>query len=181
MNSVDILHALLFVADAPAPVSALAKAADLTEGQVEQALEILEARLEDGGPLQLNRIAGGIHLSTKPEYAPVLARFVQPQKQRLSRSLLETLAVVAYQQPMTMGEIEQVRGVQSDYSVRVLLERRLLREVGRRESPGRPILYGTTEEFLHQFNMNSTSDLPKIDPALAAALPALEMAEAEPA
>jgi segregation and condensation protein B len=95
--------------------------------------------------------------------------------------LLETLAVVAYQQPMTMGEIEQVRGVQSDYSVRVLLERRLLREVGRRESPGRPILYGTTEEFLHQFNLNSTADLPKIDPALAASLPALEMAEAEPA
>lgn len=161
---VDSLEALLFVAEQPVEAKALATALQVPEGAVEQALEILEARLEEQGSLRLARLAGGYQLCTKPEYAALIAAFLKPQRQRLSKSLLEVLAVIAYQQPMTLAEIEQVRGVQSDYSVRMLMERKLIREVGRKPVPGRPVLYGTTPEFLHQFKLSDLADLPKLDP-----------------
>jgi segregation and condensation protein B len=166
MHTVDLVEALLFVAPAPATVESLATGAELTEEQVEQALEILEARLEERGAIKLVKIAGGYQLSTKPRYAEAVARFLKPQGYRLSRSLMEVLAVVAYRQPITLAEIDVVRGVQSDYGVRSLLERRLIKEVGRKATPGRPIMYGTSEEFLHQFKMEDLSQLPTIDPAL---------------
>jgi len=128
-------------------------------------MEILEARLEEQGSLRLAKLAGGYQLCTKPEYANLIAAFLKPQRQRLSKSLLEVLAIVAYRQPITMGEIEQVRGVQSDYSVRVLMERRLIRDVGRKKVPGRPVLYGTTQEFLHQFKLNDLKELPDLSVA----------------
>jgi segregation and condensation protein B len=105
-------------------------------------------------------------LSTRPEFADVIANFLKPQKQKLSRSLLEVLAIVAYRQPITLGEIESVRGVQSDYGLRQLLERRLIHEVGRKQTPGRPVLYGTTQEFLHKFNMADLSQLPPLEQGL---------------
>ncbi|HEY0865837.1 MAG TPA: SMC-Scp complex subunit ScpB [Fimbriimonas sp.] len=165
-TSADLVHALLFVADSPVPAENLARALSLTEGQVDQAIEILAERLEREGPIQLVRLAGGFQLSTKPAYAEVVASFLKPQRQRLSRSLMEVLAVVAYRQPITGAEIDEVRGVQSDHSVRALMERRLIREVGRRSTPGRPILYGTTEQFLHQFNMDRLEQLPEVVAAL---------------
>jgi segregation and condensation protein B len=158
--------ALLFVADSPATPEALASALAWTEGQVEAALETLEARLEREGPLQLVRLAGGYQLSTKPEFAETISAFLQPARQRLSRSLMEVLAIVAYRQPITMAEVDAVRGVQSDYAVRSLLERRLIGEVGRKSMPGRPILYGTTAQFLHQFNLDDLSELPELQTAL---------------
>jgi segregation and condensation protein B len=164
MSLPDQLEALLFVADQPASLKALAQALQVTEGQVEQGLEILEARLDERGSLRLAKLAGGYQLCTKPEYASLIASFLKPQRQRLSKSLLEVLAVVAYKQPITMAEIDQVRGVQSDYSVRALAERRLIREVGRKKVPGRPVLWGTSQEFLHQFKLNDLKDLPGIDP-----------------
>jgi segregation and condensation protein B len=163
MSLPDQLEALLFVADQPAPVRTLAVALQVTEGQVEQALEILEARLEERGSLRLVKLAGGYQLATKPEFGNLIATFLKPQRQRLSKSLLEVLAIVAYKQPITMAEIESVRGVQSDYSVRALVERRLLQDVGRKSVPGRPVLYGTTQDFLHQFKLNSLEDLPELD------------------
>ena len=93
-----------------------------------------------------------------------------PQRGRLSRSLLEVLAIVAYRQPITASEIEAVRGVQSDYGIRALLERRFIRDVGRKKAPGRPTLYGTTQQFLHQFNLRNLEELPKLDPSLPAKL-----------
>lgn len=162
MIAVDHVMALLFVADSPTSVSSLATALDYTEGQVEQALELLGKRLKKAGPLQLVELAGGYQLATKSEYAELISAFLKPQRQRLSRSLMEVLAIIAYKQPMTMAEVEQVRGVQSDYSVRALQERRLVQEVGRRQTPGRPVLYGTTAQFLHQFNMNDLSQLPPL-------------------
>lgn len=162
MNPVDSVHALLFVADAPLKLPQLAAAVGLTEGQVEQALEVLRDRLDSGGPIQLMQIAGGYQLSTRSEYAELVANLVKPHRNRMTRSLLEVLAIVAYQQPLTMAEIDAIRGVQSDYAIRTLLDRRLLRELGRRKAPGRPILYGTSAQFLHQFNLNSVSDLPPI-------------------
>lgn len=161
---VDTLEALLFVADQPATIKSLAGAMQVTEGQVEQGLEVLEARLEERGSLRLTKLAGGYQLSTKPEFAAVIAAFLKPQRHRLSKSLMEVLAIVAYQQPITLSELEQVRGVQSDYSVRSLVERKLIAEVGRKPVPGRPVLYGTTQEFLHQFKINDLKDLPEIDP-----------------
>ncbi len=167
MSPVDRVLALLFVADAPASASSLAVPLGYTEGQVEQALELLGRQLDERGPLQLVRLAGGYQLSTRPEVAESVAAFLKPQRQRLSRSLMEVLAIVAYRQPLTMAEIDAIRGVQSDYSVRGLLERRLIQDLGRRPTPGRPVLYGTTAQFLHQFKMNDLSQLPPLGLDLA--------------
>ncbi len=171
MSLVDSLEALLFASDAPAPLEALARACEVNLGQAEQALEVLKGRLE-GTALDLVEIAGGWQLCTRAEHAERIANFLKPQRQRLSRSLLEVLAVVAYRQPITMAEIEAVRGVQSDYSVRALLERRLIREEGRKMAPGRPLLYGTTQQFLHQFNLKALEELPPLDGSTAPSLPA---------
>jgi segregation and condensation protein B len=162
MSLVDVIEALLFVADSPVPLVALARAAEVTEGQAEQALDILAQRHEESGALQVVKIAGGYQLCTKPEHAEMIGNFLKPQRQRLSRSLMEVLAIVAYRQPLTMAEIDEIRGVQSDYSVRALVERRLVKEVGRRKAPGRPLLYGTTQQFLHQFKLNSLKELPPL-------------------
>ena len=165
MTAVDKVEALLFVATDPAPVETLARALNLTEGQIEAAIDVLETRLQERGALQIVKLAGGYQISTKPEYAEHIAAFLQPQKNKLGRSLLEVLAIVAYNQPMTTAEIERVRGVQSDYGVRSLVDRGLIREVGRKQAPGRPVLYGTTETFLHHFKLNDLSQLPPVNPA----------------
>jgi len=161
-SAVDLLEALLFVSDAPAKLEQLARAAGLTVGQAEQALELLSQRLERQGGLQLVRIAEGYQLCTKPEFAERIADFLKPQRQRLSRSLMEVLAIVAYRQPVTAAEIEEIRGVQSDYGIHSLLERRLIQEVGRKAAPGRPVLYGTTQQFLHHFGLKDLSELPRL-------------------
>ena len=163
MNIVDYVEALLFVADSPATANSMALALEVTEGQVEQALEVLHERLQTGGPLHLVKLAGGYQLATKPEFAQSIANFLKPQRQRLSRSLMEVLAIIAYRQPLTMAEIDVIRGVQSDYSVKSLLERRLIQEVGRRHTPGRPVLYGTSSQFLHQFKLNDLGQLPALE------------------
>ena len=162
MQIVDSVMALLFVADEPVPSELLARTLTVAEGQVEQAIEILQERLSTAGPLQIIRLAGGWQLCTRPECAEIVAAFLKPQRQRLGRSLMEVLAIVAYRQPITLAEIDAARGVQSDYSVRQLLERRLVEEVGRKSTPGRPLLYGTTQQFLHQFNLNDLSQLPEL-------------------
>ncbi|MCX7798727.1 MAG: SMC-Scp complex subunit ScpB [Fimbriimonadales bacterium] len=162
LGAVDLLEALLFVSDAPAKPEQLARAAGLTLGQTEQALEVLSQRLERQGGIQLVRIADGYQLCTKPQFAERVADYLKPQRQRLSRSMMEVLAIVAYKQPITAAEIEQIRGVQSDYGIHGLLERRLIQEVGRKPTPGRPVLYGTTQQFLHHFGLQDLSQLPKL-------------------
>lgn len=160
---VELLEAFLFVAEGPQPLADLARGAAVLEAQAEQALELLQARLENRGGLQLVRLAGGYQLATRPEFAERIATFLQPEKQRLGRSHLEVLAIVAYRQPVTASDIESVRGVQSDYALRALVDRRLIREAGRKKSPGRPILYATTDQFLHQFNLNALDELPALE------------------
>lgn len=155
------VEALLFVADAPTPPKILASALEATEAEVEQAIRDLQERLE-GTAIQIVRIAGGLQLCTRPAYAEKIARFLKPQRHKLSRSLMEVLAIVAYKQPITMAEIDGIRGVQSDYGVRGLLERRFIEEKGRRQGPGRPLLYGTTQQFLHQFNLHDLAQLPAV-------------------
>lgn len=163
MNIVDSIHALLFVASEPVDLRQLAQSLGASEGQVEQAIDVLQRNLNREGPIELVRIAGGYQLCTRNEFTDLIANFLRPQRNRLSRSLLEVLAIVAYRQPITIGEIDRVRGVQSDYSVRSLVERRLIQEVGRKTAPGRPVLYGTTAEFLHQFHLDSLNDLPPVE------------------
>lgn len=162
LNLVDSVHALLFAANTPATPQVLADALQVPVFEVEEALERLGRRLSDSGPLLLARIAGGYQLATKPEFADALARFLQPQQMKLSRSLMETLAIIAYKQPITMAEIDAVRGVQSDYSLKQLLEKRMVVELGRKHAPGRPLLYGTTQQFLHLFNLDSLAELPQL-------------------
>lgn len=162
MRLIDSVHALLFAADSPVSPEAMAEAVRAPIFEIEDALESLGRRLAQQGPLMLARIAGGYQICTKPEFAEIVARMQEPQPAKLSRSLMEVLAIVAYQQPVTMAEVDAVRGVQSDYSIRQLLEKRLISEVGRKHAPGRPVLYGTTQQFLHLFNLDSLSSLPDL-------------------
>lgn len=163
MRLVLALEALLFVADSPATPDELAKALGVPVFEVEEALEKLGGRLHHTSALQLVRIAGGYQVCTKPEFAEAIAKFTQPQTHKLSRSLMEVLAVIAYKQPITLAELDDVRGVDSGYGVRQLVERRLVCEIGRRSTPGRPILFGTTQQFLHAFNLQSLEDLPVVN------------------
>ncbi|MBX3097014.1 MAG: SMC-Scp complex subunit ScpB [Fimbriimonadaceae bacterium] len=167
-NSIqEQVEALLFVADAPATAEILSQAIGCPIHAVEEALEHIGRRLNASGPVQLVKIAGGYQMATKPTFAPVVARFLEPQAQKLSKSLLETLAVVAYRQPITAPEVEEVRGVDSSYTLRTLAERRLIVEVGRKQTPGRPVLWGTSQHFLHMFNLPDLQALPQLDnPAL---------------
>lgn len=161
MRLSDILHALLFVADAPLTLDTLSEAVGEPPEAVERALQMLEAELAAQGPVQLVRLAGGYQLATKPEYAPYITRLLNPPPKRLSRAALEVLAIVAYEQPVTQAQIDALRGVDSSHTVRQLLAKGLIQEVGRKDAPGKPILYGTTQQFLHYFGLNSLEELPE--------------------
>lgn len=162
----DQVLAILFVSDRPASMDALVDALEATPAQIDAAIQTLGSRLAESGPLELIKIAGGYQLCTKSPYADLVTKWLNPQKQRLSRSVLEVLAIVAYQQPITTAEIEQIRGVQCDHGLRQLMERRLIKEAGRKPTPGRPILYATTQQFLHQFALNDLDELPRLQLSL---------------
>lgn len=159
----DQIEALLFISDSPSKLSDLANTLGQPLGVIEQNLEMLERRYEGSGALKVVKIAGGFQIATKAEFAEIVARHLKPQKQRLSKSMLEVLAIVAYKQGITSSEIETIRGVQSDYGIRMLLERNLICESGRRQTPGRPIEYSTTAQFLHQFNLDHLGQLPDLE------------------
>ena len=169
MPMVDLIEAMLFVSDAPVPLKDLASACDASPKDAAEALDELRARMDRMGGLRLIELAGGFQICTKEEFAEPIARFLKPGKRRLGKSALEALAIIAYRQPMTLAEVDAVRGVQSDYALRTLVEKGLVEEVGRRQSPGRPILYGTTRDFLHQFHLASLADLPPMEAAIEAA------------
>jgi segregation and condensation protein B len=155
------LEALLFAAQEPLTLAVLSDALGLPENAVRKGLQRLQMRMDAGHGLQLVQIAGGYQLSTRPEYAPFIARLLNPPMRRLTRSALEVLAIAAYEQPVTQAQIDALRGVDSSYSVRQLVERGFLQEVGRKPTPGRPVLYGTTPQFLHYFGLNDLSELPE--------------------
>lgn len=157
----DVLHALLFVADAPLDLETLCRATGAPPDAVHEALQQLHEMLASQGAIQLVQLAGGYQLATKPEYAPYIARLLSPPAKRLSRAALETLAIIAYEQPVTQAQIDALRGVDSSHVVRQLLERGLIQEVGRKDTPGKPVMYGITTNFLHYFGLNSIADLPE--------------------
>lgn len=157
-----IVEAILYVAGEPVPVEDLAHALDMTRSEMEEVLSDLRdtCELEKRG-LRLNRYGDGVQLSIRAEYAPYVERLLQPvQQQSLSQAAMETLSVIAYRQPVTKADIEKVRGVKCDYSVQSLLNKGLIQEQGRRETLGRPILYGTTDAFLRHFGIERLDQLP---------------------
>ncbi len=156
------LEALLFVSAEPVTSSQLATALDLSVSAVEQGLTQLDSELQTRG-LRLQRHGGRMQLTTAPEMAEAVERFLGLEAtSRLSKAALETLAIVAYQQPVTRPYIEGVRGVSSDGVMKSLLGKGLVQEVGRAEGPGRPILYGTAPDFLQHFGLNSLTELPTL-------------------
>jgi segregation and condensation protein B len=167
------LEALLFIAERPLATVELAELAGVPPLQVEAGLAALAEQLtEDRRGLRLQRMGEEWQLVTAPDLGARLAEYAARQEQRLSTAALEALAVVAYRQPCTRAEVDRVRGVDSDYVIRSLLHRRLIAEVGRRDTPGRPILLGTTFTFLERFGLTSLDDLPPLS-SDAAALAAL--------
>lgn len=160
-----ILEALLFVTAEPIPVTRfLALLGAVTKQEVDQALTSLSHDYEqEGRGLQLAEVAGGYRIVTKAEFAPWLKRLEKVKApSKLSRSALESLAIIAYKQPIVRGEVEQIRGVETSGVIRTLLERKLVRIVGRKEEPGRPIMYGTTKVFLEHFGLRDLSQLPPL-------------------
>jgi segregation and condensation protein B len=160
-----ILESLLFVSSDPLPVARLVSVVgDVTAADVQRSLESLGNDFErDGRGIRLAEIAGGYRLVTKQEYAPWIKRLEKTKSAaKLSRSALETLAIIAYKQPLVRSEIEEIRGVETSGVIRTLLERKLVRIVGRKEVPGRPIMYGTTKFFLEHFGLNDLSQLPPL-------------------
>jgi segregation and condensation protein B len=161
-----ILEALLFAADEPLPLRRIAGLLeDRSSGELRAALEELRADYAGAGSaLQVVEVAGGYRLVTRPEMAPWVARlFATPGRARLSQPALETLAIIAYRQPVARVELEEIRGVNVEAVLRTLIERDLVSIVGRDEGVGRPLLYGTTDGFLTYFGLNSTTDLPRMD------------------
>jgi segregation and condensation protein B len=163
------LEALLFVAEKPLARAEIARLAGVDRDTVDERLGDLEVALTQRG-IRLVLSGDRVELTTAPDAGALIARYVGADAVRLSPAALETLAIVAYRQPVTRAVIERIRGVDSDYTVRSLLHRRLVVELGRADAPGRPILYGTGFEFLERFGITSLEDLPALDLDVAARL-----------
>jgi len=163
------LEALLFVAERPLARREIATLAGVDRATVDARLGDLEVSLMGRG-IRLVLSNDRVELVTAPESGALIARYVGADAVRLSPASLETLAIVAYRQPVTKGAIERIRGVDSDYTIRTLLHRRLVVELGRSEAPGRPYLYGTGFEFLERFGLTSLEELPLLDVDVAGRL-----------
>jgi len=164
--SVAQLEALLFVAERPLTRREIGTLAGIDRDAVDALLGDLEVALGERG-IRLVSAGDQVQLVTAPEAGGLIARYVGADGVRLSPAALETLAIVAYRQPVTRGVIERIRGVDSDYVLRSLLHRRLVAEQGRADTPGRPILYGTGFDFLERFGLTSLDELPTLEPEAA--------------
>ena len=163
------LEALLFVAERPLSRREIGALAGVDQAMVDARLGDLEVTLRDRG-IRLILSADRVELATAPEAGALIARFIGSDAVRLTAAALETMAIVAYRQPVTKAVIERIRGVDSDYTIRGLLHRRLVTELGRSDAPGRPILYGTGFDFLERFGLTSLEDLPPLDADVAGRL-----------
>jgi segregation and condensation protein B len=161
-----VVEALLFVSDKPVTIEEMKEAVGDVDGRaLREAAEALKAKYEsEKHGMVIVEIAGGFQMLSSPEYANAIRTFYRTQKkEKLSKPALESLAIVAYKQPVTRLEIELIRGVNSDGVVMHLLEKNLIKMVGRKDVPGKPFLYGTTKEFLEYFGLKSLLDLPKLE------------------
>jgi segregation and condensation protein B len=160
----SILESLLLVADGPQSVQRLSEVLEGTDkGTIESALKELQSELEtQNRGIRLAEVAGGYQLRTPKANADWVKKFLGGRPARMGKATLETLAIIAYRQPITRAEIEAIRGVDVDGVIATLLERNLIRAVARKDVPGRPFLYGTTPEFLQLFNLQDLSHLPTL-------------------
>lgn len=156
------IEALLFSACEPLKIKEIAACAECAEDTAKDILLELVDFYADRG-FHLAEVAGGWQFMTDEKAYPCLERLYQPKVHRLSKAAMETLAIIAYCQPVTRGEIENIRGVNADNIVSNLFEKGFLREMGRKDTPGKPVLYGTSDKFLELLGINSLQDLPEMD------------------
>ncbi len=158
----NIIESLLFVADEPLTIDRLKKIIPGAESrELSEVLEELETDYETRqGGFFLKQVAGGYQIRTRPEYMEWIKRLLQPKPLRLSKAALETLAIIAYKQPVIRSDVEHIRGVDCGGILRVLLERKFVRVLGRKDIPGRPLIYATTKRFLEVFDLKNLKDLP---------------------
>ncbi|MDR0443779.1 MAG: SMC-Scp complex subunit ScpB [Treponema sp.] len=161
-----LVEAILYLESEPVDEGAIARISGLSRESVKNALDKLSEKYANANSgIELSRIGGGIMLSPKSEFREnpnMKERYGKKNEGKISRAAMETLAIVAYSQPVTRAEIEKIRGVSADNMIRLLLEKDLVREAGKKDIPGKPVLYGTTREFLKLFRLNSIAELPKL-------------------
>ena len=175
-NIKNIIESLLFVSETPLTIDRIKSviSTEDTKG-IRSALKQLADEYESrGGGFYLGEVAGGFQIRTRPEYTDWIKRLIQPNPPRLSKAALETLAIIAYKQPVIRSDIEHIRGVDSGGVLRLLLERKFIRILGRKEIPGRPLIYATTKEFLQIFDLKDLKDLPTLKEIDAFGNPAAE-------
>lgn len=160
----SVLEALLFLSGEPVTLSALREVTDLPEPEIKRLMDELVIQYREGnGGLFIAEIANGYQMVTNPGYSDWVIKFRSTQmSSKLSMPALETLSIIAYKQPLIKAEIEQLRGVNSDSAVKTLVEKRLIKVIGRKEAPGRPFLYGTTKDFLQYFGLKDLTELPTL-------------------
>ena len=164
---ISAMESVLFVAGDGVPVAELAAALEIEQERLERIVdEEIERRRENESGILLTRVDDKVQLCSNAQYTPLIEKVLQPvKKSRLSQSLIETLAIIAYKQPITRYEIEQIRGVKSNYSVATLIEKGLITRAGRKKTLGNPVLYVTSEEFLRHFQLRSLDELPPLKEA----------------
>ena len=165
-NYQSVVEALLFASDIPlSPEKISSLLEKIAPGEAEQVIDDLNKKYEQqNSSFSIRKVGGGYQMYTLPDFGPWIEKLLSVRKtQKLSPAALEALAIIAYKQPVVKSEVEHIRGVDSDWVVRGLLEKNLITIVGRKSGLGRPLLYGTTSEFLSYFGLNSVSDLPKIE------------------
>ncbi len=165
-NIISIIEAILFTMGEAVEVSKLAEVLELDVNAVKEILQTMEERYreEDRG-IMLTWLEDSVQLCTKPQMYEYLIKIAKaPKKMTLTETVLETLSIIAYKQPVTRVEVERIRGVSCDHAINKLLEYDLICELGRLDAPGRPLLFGTTEQFLRCFGVSSIEDLPEVNP-----------------
>lgn len=159
-----IVECLLFISNRPLTPEVVGNIVEIDYNDAKNILQELKEEYEQQERgIQIVAVAGGYQMCTKPEFASYVEKLYRPQVYPLSKAALETLAIVAYRQPVTRAEIESIRGVKTDGVLSNLMERKLVQEVGRKEGPGRPILYGTSEDFLQYLGLKGLHELPSLE------------------
>lgn len=157
------LESLLLVADQPLRIEKMVELTEVDKANVKQAIEELQTEYaEREGGILLEQVAGGYQLRTPVEHAELIRKLAKVKTTRFSRAALETLAIIAYRQPITRAEVEYLRGVDSGGVVKTLLDKRLVKILGKKDIPGRPLIYGTSRDFLEAFGLKDLADLPTL-------------------
>ncbi|MBX7150086.1 SMC-Scp complex subunit ScpB [bacterium] len=170
IDGVDVKHvveAIVFASTEPLPIEKIVECIqreEISKATVKTAIDVLNKNYQEHGmAVRIVKIAGGFQFATHPQYDKWVARlFASKAEKKLSQSSLEVLAIVAYRQPITRSEIEKIRGVNADWTLRSLMEKNLITVVGREDAPGKPLLFGTTKQFLEHFGLDAVSELPKL-------------------